>query len=160
MLEPGSKAPDFVVQDGQGQDVTLKDLLADGPLILYFYPADFTPGCTREACQIRDLHTDIQAAGLDVVGLSPQDPESHRRFSEKHNLPFRLLCDPDKVVIRMYDVDGPFGVGVRRATFLIDQDRTIRDAVLADVRIGKHTEFIEKAIALHKSAAAEGSEAG
>jgi peroxiredoxin Q/BCP len=153
MLEPGSKAPDFVVQDGHGRDVTLTDLLADGPLILYFYPADFTPGCTREACQIRDLHGDIQGAGLDVVGLSPQDPASHRHFSEKHNLPFRLLCDPDKVVIRMYDVDGPFGVGVRRATFLIDQDRTIRDAVLADVRINKHAEFIEKAIALHRSAA-------
>lgn len=160
MLEPGSKAPDFVVQDGQGQDVALNALLADGPLILYFYPADFTPGCTREACHIRDLHDDIQAAGLDVVGLSPQSPDSHRRFSEKHSLPFRLLCDPDKVVIRMYDVDGPFGVGVRRATFLIDRDRTIRDAVLADVRISKHAEFIEKAIELHRSANDESGDSG
>ena len=158
MLKPGSKAPDFVVQDGQGRDVTLKDLLKEGPLILYFYPADFTPGCTREACQIRDLHTDIQAAGLDVAGISPQEPDSHRRFSDKHELPFRLLCDPDKVVIRMYDVDGPFGVGVRRATFLIDQDRTVRDAVLADVRIGRHTAFIEQAIELQRAASGDSAE--
>jgi len=151
MLKPGSKAPDFVVRDDQGRDVTLKDLLVDGPLILYFYPADFTPGCTREACTIRDLHSDIQAAGLTVAGISPQDSDSHRRFSEQHNLPFRLLCDPDKVVIRMYDVDGPFSVGVRRATFLIDQDRSIRDAVLADVRIGRHATFIEQVIELSRS---------
>ena len=151
MLKPGSKAPDFVVRDEQGRDVTLGDLLVDGPLILYFYPADFTPGCTREACTIRDLHSDIQSAGLTVAGISPQDSDSHRRFSEQHGLPFRLLCDPDKVVIRMYDVDGPFSVGVRRATFLIDQDRSIRDAVLADVRIGRHAAFIEQAIELRRS---------
>ncbi len=148
MLTQGSKAPDFVLRDGEGRDVTLTDLLVDRPLILYFYPADFTPGCTREACKIRDLHAEILDVGLDVVGISPQEPDSHRRFSEKHKLPFRLLCDPDKVVIRMYDVDGPFGVGVRRATFLIDQDRTIYDAVLADVRISRHTEFIKQAIQL------------
>lgn len=152
MLKPGSKAPDFVLQDGEGRDVTLKILLEDGPLILYFYPADFTPGCTREACHIRDVHTEIQSAGLTVAGLSPQDADSHRRFSERHKLPFRLLCDPDKVVVRMYGVDGPFGVGVRRATFLIDQDRTIRDAVLADVRISRHAGFIEQAIELQRSA--------
>ena len=151
MLEPGSKAPDFVLRDDQGNDVTLEDLLTKGPLILYFYPADFTPGCTREACSIRDLHSDILAAGLNVVGISPQDSDSHRRFSEKHGLPFRLLCDPDKVVVGMYGVDGPFGIGVRRATFLIDEDRTVRDAVLADVRIGRHTAFIEEAIRLGKS---------
>ena len=162
MLEPGQKAPDFVLRDDRGSDVTLKDLLDEGPLILYFYPADFTPGCTREACAIRDLHTDILAAGLKVAGISPQDAESHRRFSNKHDLPFRLLCDPDKVVVRMYGVDGPFGIGARRATFLIDEERTIKDAVLADVRIGRHTAFIEQAIALRKSGTADAgvSEAG
>ena len=121
-------------------------------MILYFYPADFTPGCTKEACAIRDIHKDIQSVGLRVAGVSPQDAESHARFREKHELPFTLLCDPDKVAIKMYDVDGPFGVGVRRATFLIAQDRTIQDAVQADVMIGRHKDFIEKAIVLRETA--------
>lgn len=152
MLQPGAKAPEFVLPDDRGGETTLSDLLQTGPLILYFYPADFTPGCTKEACSIRDIHNDIQSVGLQVAGISPQDIDSHKRFRDEHNLPFVLLSDPDKVAIRMYDVDGPFGVGVRRATFLINQDRTIRDVILADVMIGRHKEFIEKAIILRETA--------
>lgn len=152
MLKIGTKAPEFVLANDHGGETSLSELLRDGPLVLYFYPADFTPGCTKEACSIRDIHNDIQSVGLQVVGISPQDTESHERFRDKHELPFVLLSDPDKVVIRMYDVDGPFGVGVRRATFLINQDRTIQDAVLADVRIGLHQEFIEKAVVLRETA--------
>ncbi|MCO4810189.1 MAG: peroxiredoxin [Gammaproteobacteria bacterium] len=152
MLEVGSRAPEFVLTNDEGVEISLTDLLADGPLILYFYPADFTPGCTKEACSIRDIHNDIQSVGLQVAGISPQDEDSHRRFREEHNLPFTLLSDPEKVAIRMYDVDGPFGVGVRRVTFLITQDREIQDAVMADVRIGRHQEFIEKAVNLRETA--------
>ena len=152
MLTVGSRAPEFVLQNNRGNDVSLSDLLVKGPLILYFYPADFTPGCTKEACSIRDIHTDIQSVGLKVVGISPQDPETHKRFRSEHNLPFDLLCDPEKVAIKMYDVDGPLGFGVRRVTYLINQDRIIQDALLADLRIGKHTEFIEKAIMLREAA--------
>lgn len=148
MLTAGSEAPDFTLQDENGEDVSLGDLLRDGPLILYFYPADFTPGCTREACSIRDLHGKITSSGLRVAGVSPQDAGSHARFRDKHDLPFTLLCDPDKALARKFGVDGPFGVGVRRATFLINEDRTIHDAVLADIRIGRHAAFIEKAVAL------------
>jgi len=152
MLTVGSRAPEFVLQNNRGNDVSLSDLLVKGPLILYFYPADFTPGCTKEACSIRDIHTDIQSVGLKIVGISPQDPETHKRFRSEHNLPFDLLCDPEKVAIKMYDVDGPLGFGVRRVTYLINQDRIIQDALLADLRIGKHTEFIEKAIMLREAA--------
>ncbi len=152
MLEPGSRAPEFELADDQGGETTLSDLLQQGPLILYFYPADFTPGCTREACSIRDIHNDIQAVGLQVAGISPQDIDSHQRFRDEHDLPFVLLSDPEKVAIKMYDVDGPFGVGVRRATFLINQDRIIQDAIMADVRIGRHKEFIEKAVILRETA--------
>ncbi len=152
MLATGDEAPDFTLTDADGQQKTLSDLLTDGPLILYFYPADFTPGCTREACSIRDLHDSISSVGLTVAGVSPQDTDSHRRFRERYDLPFTLLSDPDKTVIRSYDVDGPFGIGVRRASYLVDQDRKIRDAVLADIRINRHTAFIEKAIALRESA--------
>ena len=152
MLKSGARAPEFVLQDESGNEVSLTDLLSDGPLILYFYPADFTPGCTKEACSIRDIHNDIQSVGLTVAGVSPQDAESHSKFQDKHNLPFTLLCDPDKVAIKMYDVDGPLGIGVRRVTYLINQDRTIADAVQADLMIGRHKEFIDKAIALRKTA--------
>ncbi len=152
MLSAGAKAPEFELENDQGGETTLSDLLQNGPLILYFYPADFTPGCTKEACSIRDIHSDISAVGLQVAGISPQDVESHQRFRDEYELPFILLSDPEKVAIKMYDVDGPFGVGVRRATFLINQDRTIKDAVLADVRIGRHQEFIEKAVILRETA--------
>ena len=152
MLEAGARAPEFVLANDEGGETSLSDLLREGPLILYFYPADFTPGCTKEACAIRDIHNDIQSVGLQVAGVSPQDVESHTRFREEHKLPFTLLCDPDKVAIKMYDVDGPFGVAVRRATFLIGKDRVIKDAVLADVMIGRHEEFIRKAIMLRQTA--------
>jgi peroxiredoxin Q/BCP len=116
MLKAGDKAPEFVLENDKGEEISLSDLLKNGPLILYFYPADFTPGCTAEACSIRDIHSDIQSVGLQVAGVSPQDADSHARFREKHDLPFELLCDPDKVAAKSYDVDGPFGVGVRRTT--------------------------------------------
>ena len=152
MLKSGTKAPAFVLPNDRGGQTSLAKLLRDGPLIVYFYPADFTPGCTKEACSIRDIHDDIQSVGLQVVGISPQSTESHQRFRDEYELPYTLLSDPDKAVIKMYDVDGPFGVGVRRATFLISRDGMIQDAVLADVRIGLHTEFIEKAIELSEAA--------
>ena len=110
MLKPGAIAPEFILPDESGNDVTLSILLNQGPLILYFYPADFTPGCTAEACAFRDLHSDILGVGLQVVGVSPQDGDSHKRFREEHNLPFTLLSDENKVAIKMYDVDGPFGI--------------------------------------------------
>ena len=147
MLKPGTTAPDFTLPDQDGRPCSLASLVDDGPLILYFYPADFTPGCTREACGLRDMHARIVASGLRMAGISPQSPESHRRFRKEHALPFTLLSDEDKAVIRAYGVDGPFGVGVRRATFLIDAGRRITGAVLADFRIGKHPAFVERAIA-------------
>ena len=151
MLNTGDKAPEFVPNNQEGIETSLSGLLQNGPLILYFYPADFTPGCTKEACAIRDIHTDIQSVGLQVVGISPQNENSHSRFREEHNLPFALLSDPEKVAIKIFDVDGPFGVGVRRATFLISQDGSIKDAMMADVRIGRHKEFIEKAVMLREA---------
>lgn len=152
MLAMGARAPEFTLPDQDEHNVSLSTLLRHGPLILYFYPADFTPGCTREACALRDLHREILQAGLDVAGVSPQDPTSHRAFREKYQLPFRLLSDVDKSVIRMYDVRGPLGFGVRRATYLIDQARYIRGAVLADFRIAEHEDFVRKAVAMSAGA--------
>ncbi len=152
MLETGARAPEFVLPDDTGEEVSLSDLLQNGPLILYFYPADFTPGCTKEACAIRDIHDDLLSVGLTVVGVSPQDSESHTKFRDKYELPFTLLSDTDKTVVNMFGVDGPMGIGVRRATYLIAQDRTIQDAIVADIRIGRHTDFLRKAVKLRETA--------
>jgi peroxiredoxin Q/BCP len=152
MLKAGQKAPEFVLENDKGKEISLSSLLKKGPLILYFYPADFTPGCTKEACSIRDTHDDITRVGLRVAGVSPQDAESHRRFRDAHELPFLLLCDPDKVAVKLYDVDGPLGIGVRRVTYLIGEDGRIEDALQADLNIGKHSRFIDNAIRLREAA--------
>jgi peroxiredoxin Q/BCP len=147
VLKKGDRAPDFAIPDQDGKEVSLATLLNDGPLLLYFYPADFTPGCTKEACDIRDMHDDISDVGIRVVGVSPQGADSHTRFRQKHRLPFTLLADEDKTLIKAFGVDGPLGIGVRRATFLISADGTIEDVVIADLMVGKHGDFIRQAVA-------------
>lgn len=148
MLQAGERAPEFTLPDETGTDRSMTELLSIGAIILYFYPADFTPGCTRQACALRDMHGDMIKAGLRVVGVSPQNPESHAKFKAKYNLPFVLLSDEHKAVIKMYGVNGPLGFGVRRASFLIDGGRKIRDVVLADFKIASHEEFARKAMTL------------
>ena len=150
MLAAGNRAPDFITQNQHGVPTSLADLLQNGPLILYFYPADFTAACTKEACSLRDLHAQLLSAGVSVAGVSPQDAASHAAFAAKYALPFTLLCDPDKVLARAYDVVGPLGIGVRRASFLISTAGLIEDAVLADLRIGRHEEFFRKVAAAGK----------
>src|ERR1700704_6170160 len=148
MIKAGERAPEFTLPDETGKDRSLTELLSAGGIVLYFYPAAFTPGSTRQACVLRDLHTEIESAGLRVVGISPQSPESHAKFKAKYQLPFVLLSDEQKTVVKMYGVNGPLGVGVRRATFLIDASRRVRDAVLADFKIGRHSDFVRKAVML------------
>jgi peroxiredoxin Q/BCP len=152
MLAVGTRAPEFTLPDQDGRDVSLTSLLNNGPLVLFFYPADFTPGCTREVCMVRDLYQDLVKRGLNAAGVSPQSPASHRSFRAKHNLPFTLLADADKSVIKMYEVNGPLGFGVRRVTYLVDQARVVRDALLADFRIDRHEEFIQRSLALSRTA--------
>ena len=148
MIKAGERAPEFTLPDETGKDRSLTELSSARAMVLYFYPADFTPGCTRQACVLRDIHSEIESAGLRVVGISPQNPQSHAKFKAKYHLPFVLLSDEQKTVIKMYGVNGPLGVGVRRATYLIDASRRIRDAVLADFMIARHAEFVRKAIML------------
>jgi peroxiredoxin Q/BCP len=147
LLSAGTRAPEFTLPNQDGTDISLSGLLRQRLLVLYFYPADFTPGCTREACTFRDMHHDILDAGLAIAGVSPQSPESHRKFRDKYQLPFPLLSDADKSVTLMYEVNGLLGFGVRRATFLIDPKRMIRDALLADFRVGAHEAFVRRALA-------------
>ena len=146
MLDVGDIAPDFVLLRDGGESVSLDELLADGPLILFFYPADFTPGCTAEACDIRDIYPDIKAANASVVGVSPQSIGTHQRFKSTFNLPFPLLADPEKAVIKGFGVNGPIGFGVRRATFLINEEKCIVHRVVADFLIKRHSRFIESVL--------------
>jgi peroxiredoxin Q/BCP len=145
MLAKGTRAPDFELEDQDGRRQSLASLLGDRELILYFYPADFTPGCTKEACSFRDLQADLERARLRVAGVSPQSAASHRRFADRYGLKFTLLSDPDKRVIKAYDLDGPLGFGVRRGTYLVSADGMILDTVLADLRISEHARFVRRA---------------
>jgi peroxiredoxin Q/BCP len=147
MLKVGTRAPEFTLPDQDERDTSLSTLLNRGTLILYFYPADFTMGCTRQAVAIRDLHEQILRVGLYVAGISPNSPERHRAFRQRYNLSFTLLSDTQKTVIEMYAVNGPLGFGVRRAPYLIDPARNIRGTLLADFRISRHMDFIRRVVA-------------
>lgn len=149
MLTAGERAPAFTLLDHASAATSLGTLLERGPLILFFYPADFTPVCTREACLFRDACAELDAAGLTIAGVSPDTPQSHALFRAEHGIDYPLLSDPDKKVIEAYGVRGPFGFGVRRATFLIDTAGLIVDAVLADLRLSRHEAFMRAAIAHH-----------
>jgi peroxiredoxin Q/BCP len=153
MIEAGERAPEFTLPDQTSRDRSLTELLSAGAIVLYFYPADFTPGCTRQACALRELNSEIERAGLRVVGISPQSPRSHAKFKAKYELPFILLSDEQKTVIKMYGVNGPLGLGVRRATYLIDASRRVRDVVSANFMIGRHMDFVRKAIMLRTATA-------
>ena len=153
MLQAGERAPEFTLPDETGMDRSLTELLRAGAIVLYFYPTDFTPVCTRQACVLRDLHAEIERAGLRVVGVSPQSSQSHAKFKAKHQLPYVLLSDEQKTVVKMYGVNGPPGIGVRRGTYLIDTSRRVRDAVLADFMVSRHADFVRKAVMLRATTA-------
>jgi peroxiredoxin Q/BCP len=130
-LKPGNKAPDFTLRDATGREVSLGDF-AGRQVILYFYPRDDTPGCTKEACGFRDQWEELSRSGAVVLGVSADDAESHRRFATKHRLPFTLLSDSDHSVMRAYGAYGEkmlYGrkvTGVIRSTVWIGPDGRVR----------------------------------
>ena len=130
MLEVGMKAPDFTLKDKDGNDVSLSDLRGKR-VVLYFYPKDNTPGCTRQACAFAGLYGEFQKRGIEVVGISRDGIASHVKFAEKYGLPFILLSDPDLVAIQAYGVwqekkmYGKVSMGVVRTTFIIDENGNI-----------------------------------
>ena len=144
MLKAGDPAPDFTLPADDGSSLGFHEYVATGPVVLYFYPADFTPVCTKQACMMRDWREPLIEAGYRVIGVSPQSEESHQRFDRKHTLGFTLLADADRSVCRAYGALGPLGLIVRRATFLVDADAVVRDRVVADFRVGRHRGFVEK----------------
>ncbi len=130
MLEVGMKAPDFTLEDKDGNEISLSDFLGRR-VVLYFYPKDNTPGCTRQACAFAGLYNDYKEKNVEVIGISKDSVASHSKFAEKHGLPFILLSDPELKVIKDYDVwqekklYGKVSMGVVRTTFLIDEKGVI-----------------------------------
>jgi peroxiredoxin Q/BCP len=130
----GTEAPPF---EGRIQDGSLLRLseLRGNKVVLYFYPKDDTPGCTKQACSLRDGWEELQAAGIQVVGVSQDDVESHEKFAEKYDLPFPIVADPDHDILKRYGVWGErsmFGntfMGTKRTTFLIDEEGIIREII-------------------------------
>ena len=126
-VKDGFKVPDFNLVDQKGNILTL-DSLSGKPAVLYFYPKDETPGCTVEACEFRDIYEEFNKLDCEVFGISPDDINSHNKFINKHSLPFTLLCDSEKKMIKDYGVWGEknmYGkksMGIIRSTFLIDKD--------------------------------------
>ena len=130
MLNVGDKAPDFRLMDKEGREVSLSDHLGKR-VVLYFYPKDNTPGCTRQACAFAGLYGEFERRGVVVIGISKDSVASHQKFAEKHGLPFILLSDPELTAIKAYGVwqekklYGKISFGVVRTTFIIDEQGII-----------------------------------
>ena len=144
-LKVGDKAPDFTLMDERGLPVSLKDFLGKNPIVLYFYPKNFTPGCTAEACSFRDNYKAYEEKGAVVVGVSLDSVESHEKFSKHYNLPFTLLSDNRKEVAKAYGVLGTGGFLAKRVTFIIDKNGNIA-GIFSKVDVKKHSQEVLEAL--------------
>ena len=158
-LADGDKAPFFDLTDDEGKAVSLTDYVGK-PLVLYFYPADDTPGCTLEACQFSDLYGDFSHLNIDVLGISPDSLSSHEKFKQKYNLKIKLATDPDSTVAKEYgaygekNLYGKKSIGIIRSTFLIDGEQNVVKAFY-NVRAKGHA---EKVLALALGFVGKGSD--
>lgn len=150
MIKEGEKAPEISGVDQHGKEVSLSDFEGK-KVILYFYPKDDTPGCTKEACNFRDNYKELQDKGFEILGVSADTEKKHAKFADKYDLPFRLLADTDKKVIQDY---GAWGLkkfmgkeyeGILRSTFVIDEDRNVVK-VFDKVKTKDHTNQILEAL--------------
>ena len=152
-LEPGDAAPAFILKDNGGKERSLGELTEDRKLIVFFYPAAMTPGCTKEACDFRDNIAELQDAGYNVVGVSPDTPEQLSRFAEKEGLTYPLLSDPELDVLKAYGAYGEkklYGktvTGVIRSTVVIDQDQKI-EVARYNVKATGHVASLKKNLGL------------
>ncbi|WP_304130369.1 thioredoxin-dependent thiol peroxidase [Ignavibacterium album] len=150
MIEEGKKAPDFTLPDQDGNKVKLSDFKGRY-IVLYFYPKDDTPGCTKEACSFRDTFPEFNNVDAVILGVSPDSVSSHKKFAEKYKLPFRLLADEDKKVIEKYGVwkeksmYGKKYMGVERTTFVIGPDGRIKK-IFPKVKVDNHHQEVLEAL--------------
>ena len=142
-MKRGDRAPEFELPDQTGTVRSLADLLADGPIVLFFYPAAMTPGCTKEACHFRDLAAEFTAVGASRVGISTDAVDKQARFADSQRFDYPLLSDRDGVVAEMFAVKrgllGKF-LPVKRSTFVIDVDRTVLEVISSEINMDTHAD--------------------
>ncbi|MDX2296079.1 MULTISPECIES: peroxiredoxin [Streptomyces] len=147
-MNVGDLVEDFTLPDETGTPRSLSGLLAEGPVVLFFYPAAMTPGCTAEACHFRDLAAEFRAAGAQPVGVSGDDVEKQREFTERHSLGYPLLSDPEGAVRERFGVRRGFSLApTKRVTFVIGQDRRVREVVRSELRMSAHADRALAALA-------------
>lgn len=142
-MQPGDTVADFELPDQTGTPRKLSTLLADGPVVLFFYPAAMTPGCTKEACHFRDLAAEFAVAGAQRVGISADPVQKQAKFAELRNFDYPLLSDPDGTVATQFGVKrGLLGklMPVKRTTFVIDTDRTVLDVISSEFNMDSHAD--------------------
>ena len=147
MLKVGQLAPDFSTVDQHGQPVSLISLLERGRLVLYFYPRDFTPVCTAQACTFRDAGAELATLKANVVGVSGDPVESHQRFGFEHSVSFPLIADPERKIIKSYGATWPLIGNIRRVTYVIDSDKRILAAANHELSAEKHLRDVRAALA-------------
>ncbi|WP_024332723.1 peroxiredoxin [Gordonia hirsuta] len=148
----GDQAPDFALPDQTGAVRTLSELLNDGPVVLFFYPAAFTPGCTKEACHFRDLAAEFAAAGVQRIGISRDDVAKQGRWTEEHGLDYPLLADVDGAVSQRYGVSRSgllklAGLPIKRTTFAITADGRVAGIISSEVNMTVHADKALAALA-------------
>jgi thioredoxin-dependent peroxiredoxin len=141
-MQKGDLAPDFELPDEDGTPRKLSDLAANGPVVLFFYPAAMTPGCTAESCHFRDMKAEFDAVGAQLVGISSDQVEKQKRFSDKHSFDYPLLSDPDGAVATQFGVRRRFTMisPTKRTTFVIGPDLRIIEVVQSEIRMSVHAD--------------------
>jgi len=148
VVEPGSPGPGFRLQTRTGEYVSLEDFHGKKNVVVYFYPRDFTKGCTAEACEFRDSYEEFKNLGAEVVGISNDNQKSHEAFASEHKLPFILLSDPNGSVRKSYGVKKTFGLVPGRVSFVIDKNGIVRHVFSSQSRATAH---VSEALAVLKS---------
>ncbi|HWD03171.1 MAG TPA: peroxiredoxin [Amycolatopsis sp.] len=152
-MQTGDLAPDFALTDDRGTARTLSGFLADGPVVLFFYPAAMTTGCTAESCHFRDLAAEFAAAGAQRVGISPDDVAKQRRFSDAHGFDYPLLSDTDGAVAKQFGVWRKLiPLHTKRTTFVIDTDRRVLEVIKSELNFTAHADRALKTLRDHNNA--------
>jgi peroxiredoxin Q/BCP len=138
VLRVGDQIPLFKLSDQDGNQVHIQDFFERGPLVIYFYPKDDTPGCTAQACSFRDAYQDFSEAGAEVIGISSDSISSHKKFSTQYRLPFLLLSDENGRIRKKFGVPKSMGFMTGRVTYVVSKDGTVRHMFESQVQIKKH----------------------
>jgi thioredoxin-dependent peroxiredoxin len=145
-VKVGDKAPEFTLPSQMGDNVTLSEFFGKKNIVLYFYPKDESPGCTREACSFRDSYEELTNLGAEVIGVSGQSVESHKSFATHYGLPFILLSDKDNKVRELYGVPSTMGIIPGRVTYIIDRQGIVRHIFSSQIQAERHVEEAKRTL--------------